>query len=285
MADGAGTLLVGGYERTFHVVAPDTPATALVLVLHGSDSDAAGMRELSGHAFDRLTDLGAVVAYPESYGGIWNDARLGTDALARDLGIDDVDFLATLTTRLLGEYAVPAERVFAVGFSNGGQMVIRLVMQVPEMLAGAAVIGSNHATAENVLPEAAALDRHRPVPILTVNGTEDPIVPFEGGIPSVFGFKPRGPVLSSADSARLLARRNGHTGDPTTEQVTSGPMPTTLTRWSADGRAPVHHYVIEGGGHTIPNGHHDAPAILGRTQRDLDAGELVASFFGLAPQD
>ncbi len=278
-----GTLCAGGYERTFEVVEPDAPVTALVLVLHGSDSDAAGIRELSGHTFDRLADAGALVAYPESHGGIWNDARLGTQAPARDLGIDDVGFLTALVTHLLEEYAAPPDRVFAVGFSNGGQMVIRMIMQAPELIAGAAVIGSNHATSENVLPEAAELDQHQPVPVLVINGTEDPIVPFEGGIPSLFGLKPRGPVLSSPDSARGFARRNGHTREPVVEQVTTGPMSTTLTRWRREGLAPVDFYTITNGGHTVPNRDHRAPLILGGTQRELDAGVLVADFFGLTP--
>jgi polyhydroxybutyrate depolymerase len=285
MVERRETLSAGGYERTFQVVAPDTPPTALVLALHGSNSDAARMRTLSGHTFDRLTTTGALIVYPESHGGMWNDARLGTQAPARELSIDDVGFLCALVTLLAEEYAVPSHRVFAVGFSNGGQMVIRLIMQVPHLIAGAALIGSNHATQENVLPEAAELDLHEPVPVLAINGTKDPIVPFEGGMASLWGFRPRGPVLSSADSALLFARRNGHTAEPVTEEVTTGRMATTLSRWHHDGLAPVDFYAIRRGGHTIPNRHHRAPFILGRTQRDLDAGELVADFFGLTPQD
>ncbi len=89
-------------------------------------------------------------------------------------GIDDVGFLGSLVALLTEEYDVPPARVFVVGFSNGGQMVIRLVMQVPELIAGAAVIGSNHPRPENVLPEVARLDRHEPVPVLAINGTGGP---------------------------------------------------------------------------------------------------------------
>ena len=119
---------MGGVDRTFQVVHPETAdASSLLLVLHGSDSDAARFRELSGHTFDRLVTEGVVVAYAEAYGGVWNDARLGTRSPARERGLDDVEFLSALVARLREEYAVPAEQVFAAGFSNGGQMVIRLV--------------------------------------------------------------------------------------------------------------------------------------------------------------
>ena len=191
-------------------------------MLHGSDSDAARFRELSGHTFDRLVTDGVVVAYAEAYGGIWNDARLGTRSPARERGLDDVEFLSLLVAHLREEYAVPADRVFMAGFSNGGQMVIRLAAQAPDLFAGAAVISSNHPAPENVLPEMAELDRHQPMPMLTINGTADPIVPFDGGVASLWGSEPRGPVLSSADSAALFAARNGITEPPVSAQVTSG---------------------------------------------------------------
>jgi polyhydroxybutyrate depolymerase len=282
VAEHPGTLIVAGVERSFHVVHPEAAAaSALLLVLHGSDSDAATFRELSGHTFDRATMDGVVVAYAEAYGGVWNDGRLGTRSPARERGLDDVEFLSMLVARLREEHAVPADRVFMAGFSNGGQMVIRLAAQSPELFAGAAVISSNHPAPENVLPEMAELDRHQPMSMITINGTADPIVPFDGGVASLWGSEPRGPVLSSADSAALFAVRNGLTDPPVSVQVTSGRMPTTLTRWRQPGRAPVDFYAIEGGGHTVPNHEQDAPVILGSTQRDLDAGELVAEFFGL----
>lgn len=279
-----GTMTVGGIERTYVVLAPDhqTP-TSLLLMLHGSNSDAAQTRTLSGHTFDRLADQGVLVAYPNSHGGMWNDARLGTRALARELGIDDVAFLAELVTHLREKYAVPADRVFAAGFSNGGQMVIRLVHETPDLIAGAALIGSNHAAADNLLPEVVARDRHQPMPVLCLNGTRDPIVPFKGGIASLWGFKPRGPVMSSMDSARYFARRNGITTAPATEQVTGGRLPTTRTRWREEGHAPVDFYAVQRGGHTIPNPDHRAPWMLGLTARDLDTGTLVRDFFGLVP--
>ncbi len=276
-----GTLTVGGFERAFLVVAPDTPASSLLLVLHGSDSDTAETRVLSGHTFDRLAEQGVLVAYADSHLGKWNDARLGTRAKARELGVDDVAFLSTLVARLCEEYDVPRDRVFAAGFSNGAQMVTRLVHEVPELIAGAALVASNHPTADNMLPEVVARDRHRAMPVLCINGTKDPIVPFHGGEASLFGAESRGTVMSSYDSARYFAERNGITSQPTTEQVTDGRLATSVTRWREAGHAPVDFYAIDGGGHTIPNPDHHAPLVLGRTARNLDTGTLVRDFFGL----
>ncbi len=150
----------------------------------------------------------------------------------------------------------------------------------PELIAGAGLIGSNHrrsgqrpsrAAARPARPDAGAGHQRHPRP--------DRALPRWDREP--VGFKPRGPVLSSLDSARQFARRNGHTDPPVVEQVTTGRMRTTLTRWRHDDLAPVDFYAITRGGHTVPNHDHRAPLVLGRTQRDLDAGDLVADFFGL----
>lgn len=275
------TLHVGGHDRSLVVVQPEGRATSLLLVLHGSDSDAAGFRTLSGRTFDRLAAHGSVVAYPEAWGPSWNDARTGTRSTARELGIDDLAFLAAVVGDLREEHGVPPERVFAVGFSNGAQMVIRLVLQTPELVRGVALIGSNHAAPGNVLPEMAELDRHAPMPVLTVNGTADPIVPFQGGVASAPGSGSRGEVLSSFASAALFAARNGITAAPDVERLTGGLTPTRVTRWRQPGCLPVDFVAVGRGGHTVPNRDHSAPEELGPTARDLDAGELVRDFFGL----
>jgi polyhydroxybutyrate depolymerase len=127
----------------------------------------------------------------------------------------------------------------------------------------------------------ADLDRHLPMPVLTVNGTDDPIVPFEGGTASAPGSGSRGEVLSSFASAALLAARNGITAAPTVEQLTKGATPTQVTRWRQPGCLPVDFLAVGRGGHTVPSRDHSARPELGRTARDLDAGELVGDFFGL----
>jgi polyhydroxybutyrate depolymerase len=271
-----GVLTCQGVDRGYLALAPPSP-TSLVLVLHGSDADASVFRTFTGRTFDALADRGSLVVYAEAYGGIWNDARLGTRSPAREAGLDDVGFLSSLVETLLTSYDVPTDRVYVVGFSHGGQMTLRLIMQAPDLLAAAAILSSNHPAPDNVLPEMAELDRHQPVPVLTMSGTADPIVPFEGGVPSLWGRQPRGLVLSASASAEEFASRNGITAPPTTETLPG----LSVTRWREDGHERVDFVVFEGGGHTVPNRRYVAPAELGPTRHDFDAGELVADFFGL----
>src|SRR3954466_11279020 len=71
-----GTVQVGGRERSYVAFVPAKLAKGapLLLVLHGSYLDGKRMRRLTGYEFDELADKkGFAVAYPDGYGGTWND--------------------------------------------------------------------------------------------------------------------------------------------------------------------------------------------------------------------
>jgi poly(3-hydroxybutyrate) depolymerase len=46
---------------------------------------------------------------------------------------------------------------------------------------------------------------------MLVDGTDDPINPYKGGVVTLFGFGNRGKAMSAKDSARIFAERNGIT--------------------------------------------------------------------------
>ena len=49
---------------------------------------------------------------------------------------------------------------------------------------------------------------------MLVNGTGDPINPYQGGVVTLFGFGNRGKAMSAEDSARIFSERNGITTGP-----------------------------------------------------------------------
>lgn len=214
-----GLITVGGRQRTFEVVSPAAgAAAAVVLVLHGANQNGKKVRNFSGRSFDRLAqDASALVVYPDAYKGHWNDARRANRTPARSDGVDDTAFLAALIDR---QAALPT---YVVGYSTGGQMAIRLVHEMPDRLCGAVIIGATQPTAENLDVN----DRHLPVPVVLIHGTLDPVVPYGGGIASMWGLRSGGSGLSAHDSAQYFALRNGVTAAPMIErlshQVGSGP--------------------------------------------------------------
>lgn len=271
------TFAIDGRDRTADLLVPEPGPTADValLVLHGSGQTGRGVRRSSGATFEQpIAGRAPAVAYPDAFRGLWNDARSTMRSPAKRAGVDDVAFLTAVVQRLREVPGV--RRVVVVGYSNGGQMALRLAHERPEALDGLALIGTTQPTPDVF----AAEDRYRPVPVLLVHGTRDPIVPYDGGMASLFGFRPRGTGLSAPDTAAYYARRNGISATPTTSAVPprsrSRRTSVEVTRYAEADRPPVTLYGVRGGGHVIPNPARKGLLLLGRTSPDIDAGQLVA---------
>ena len=263
-----------GRRRTYRVVRPVPPAAdaVLVLALHGSNQDGARFRRFSGGTFDALAARhGAVVVYPDAHGGLWNDARRSIPGRARAEGVDDVGFLLAVLDEVATRHGLADSRAVVAGYSNGGQMTLRLLFQTSGRLRGVVLFGAALPTPDDLVVD----DRSDRVPVTVVQGTRDPIVPFTGGRVSLFGFRPRGTVLSAPESARRLADRNGLDGEPHTDLLPERTAGTTVSVTRYAGPAPVTLVAVENGGHVVPNREKRALPLLGRTTRAVDGGELV----------
>jgi len=269
------TIEVGGRLRSYEVVgeAGGRPGRSLVLIFHGSKQTGAQHRKFTGWAYDALAHSGAaVVVYPDGYRRNWNDARRASSFPARREGIDDVGFTRALIEKLTAGHHIDPRRVFAVGYSNGGQMVMRLAHEAPDLIAGGAVIAATMPTPENFLAAGAP---PAPMPMLLVHGTKDPLVPYAGGETSWWVralFKVGGRSLSAPETAAYFAARNGITEPPVV-------TPDRID-YRQPGHAPVTLHTVRGGGHTVP-GPAAAPFVLGRTSHDLNMAELIDEFFGI----
>ncbi len=283
MVDKA-TLVVDGRTRSMIVVRPEQPVDGapVVLVFHGSNQSGQIVREFSAYTFDRYADeAGTVVIYPDGYKKHWNDARVHSSFAARKEGFDDVAFTRAILDWVETTYHTDPSRVFAIGFSNGGQMVIRLAHDTPVCLAGIAIISATQPVPENFLPQTAEVVA---LPTMLMHGTKDPLVPYDGGMASLWGFMPRGLGLSASDTAAYYARRNGISTAPTSRLIQSASRadPTSIeqTDYRQEGRPPVTLLTIHGGGHTVP-GPKKAPRVMGRSTGHFVAADTIEAFFGL----
>jgi polyhydroxybutyrate depolymerase len=280
----AESVEVAGRTRTLTVVHPqqaNANKVPIVLVFHGSMQTGASLRAFTANTFDHLgARSGAVVAYLDGHKKHWNDARIVNTSAARTDGVDDVAFAKAAIDLLARRYNGDSARVHAVGFSNGGQMVIRLIHEMPAALAGAAVLSAAQSVPENFAPDA---PQQQPVPVMFLHGTEDPIVPYDGGMAKMYRFRPRGLGLSAPDTAAFYARRNGITAAPvTTPAGGAGPTRVERTDYRQPGRQPVTLYTVHKGGHTIPGPKTVHPRFLmGRTDHSLDTAQAIDEFFGL----
>jgi polyhydroxybutyrate depolymerase len=297
------TIDVAGRDRTYTLVTPDGGDYGrLLLVFHGSTQNAQIFRSFTDNAFDTLGRT--AVAYLDGYRGNWNDARRISGTPARTAGVDDVAFAEAVVKR----HGAAPGTTYAAGYSNGGGMVIRLLHERPDLIAGGAVIAAQQpAPADFLLPGLPVVPR----PVLLIHGTKDRIVPYRGGRMAAwarFAFRQGGEMLSAPETAAYFAARNGITTPPATVEVPPGGARTpalavghpaeraasrtaeraggrttvSRTDYRQDGRAPVTLYTVHGGGHTIP-GPKPSPALMGRTATDMHAATAIAGFFNVNP--
>lgn len=282
-----GRLLVGDRERSFFDFVPPQVSThpALLLVFHGSGGDGRRVRRLFDYAFDRIAQReGFIVIYPNGFEGHWNDCRREAKTSAKRQHVDDVAFSRALVEHFARHRGADRTRIFAAGFSNGGQMALRLAMEAPDLVRAVAVVAAS-------LPAGGNMDcrtEGRPLSILVINGTADPVNPYTGGPVALFGrFGWRGPVLSTPDTIDYWRELAGYTTAPRVARLPDAD-PHDGSRvirrtWQAPGHATVVLDTIVGGGHTIPGPGARMPRILGPTNRDLQAGPEIWSFFSSAP--
>ncbi len=278
------TIDVAGLRRTYALRVPaslnrERPA-ALVFVLHGGGGTAAATERLTG--FSRLADTeGFVVVFPEAVDRNWNDWRDAPGIRAQRDNVDDVGFVAAVLRRVSAELRIDPNRVYATGISNGGFMSQLLAAQLSDRFAAIAPVASGMAprVADNFRPK-------EPVSVLIMNGTEDPLVPYNGG-PVALN---RGRTIATAEIVRKWVAHNRCGEKPEVSYVPDrDPADGTRVKreiYSGCARdVTVALYTIEGGGHTWPGGQQYLPeAIIGRTSRDLDATRTIWGFFSAHPR-
>ena len=232
-APGRVTIVVrsGDLRRTAVVHVPATHAagtTPLVVALHGYHGNGAQMERYSG--FDALADrAGFVVAYPTSAGTFWNSDAVSTLP-------DDVAFLKMLIARLRARLCVDPHRVFLAGVSNGGGMAALAACRMSGELAGFASVAGGYDGQPACRPR-------RPLPLLEIHGTADPIAPYFGaaGAPTTLGVPP---------FVAGWLRLDRCAGAPRQQRLTRIAM---RLRWSdCTAGVVVEHIRITGGGHQWP---------------------------------
>ena len=268
------TLKSGGDLRNYWLVSPEgidrAKPAPLLLVLHGSAGSGEDMMKVTQRGFERLADKEKfVLVYPDALERRWND---------QGGAVDDVGFLLTIVDKLVADGLVDKTRVYVTGISNGGMMAQRLACEQADRIAGIATVAGG-------LPEPlqATCKPTRPLPVLVIHGTEDPIVPWAGG--AVAGFEDFGKVLSARETAKFWAANNrcGDGGVIATEPDRD-PKDGTRVKMevfaSCPAGAAVKLAAIEGGGHTWPGGYQYLPErFIGKTSQDVDANTLIWNFF------
>jgi polyhydroxybutyrate depolymerase len=253
------------------IVVPAGPGPRpTVIVLHGATITPEATRRASGFA-EAAARYGFTSVFPRGLRRQWNDGRTGGGG-----GADDVGFLRNLVAHLVADGVAIAERIYLAGISNGGAMSFALVCKAPDLFAG---IG----TVIAAMPDGIGPCEGRPMPLVMVNGTADPVVPYDGGEAGLLG---NGGLVWSIDrTAQIFVRRNScgaPRADPLPDRARDDGTTATRLGWNGcRSGAPVILYRIEGGGHQVPGAPPVLPRILGPGSQDISAADEILRVFAL----
>jgi polyhydroxybutyrate depolymerase len=269
------TIEVENTRRTYWLHVPSSYAKTkpipLVLVFHGGGSQPHQIERHTG--FSDLADReGFIVAYPEGIDKHWNDGRENAPR------VNDVAFVATLIEDIARSFNVDRKRIYATGISNGGMLSQRLACELSGTIAAIASVAASMPDSLNVRCKPS-----RPISVLMINGTDDPLIPYGGG--ALPGTRLGGKVLSTPDTIRFWVDHNQCSQRPTSVLLPDQDKEddTRVRRENytlcASG-VEVELDAVEGGGHTLPGARQYLPErLIGRTSRDLNGSETIWSFF------
>ncbi|MFZ0548856.1 MAG: PHB depolymerase family esterase [Candidatus Promineifilaceae bacterium] len=277
---------VDGVERTYYVHLPpnfdENEPSPLVLAFHGGGGNAVHFDKGTGNTLVEAADeRSMVVAFPDGLNNQWCDGRTEHIDEERDCEtVGDIAFVSALIDTMVADYGIDPARVYATGISNGGFMSIRLALELSDKIAAVAPVAAQLSVAlEDESPQI-------PISMMLVNGTEDPIVPFDGGQVRLFsGGRSRGDVHATSETIEKFAQFN-HCS-PTPELVKlpdsdpdDGTTVETESYLGCDQGNEVILVRVIGGGHTWPGGQqYLSEKIVGVASRDANASEMILDFF------
>lgn len=276
-----GSIEVGGLKRTYLTYVPRGLAKGapLVVLMHGSGENDARIRIETGYGFERLADEHRfAVVYPNAHGGYWDVCSIVGAVGTNGRNIDDMGFLTAIVDKHITEIGIDPGRVFAVGSSRGGSMALRLALEASSRFRAVAAVSANVPVPENFKCKTAVQGTSS---VMIMNGTEDPLVPFNGGEVSLFGLLYKnGKMLSSRESGQYIADLNHIAGTPETSQtqVADG-IRVEHVLWRNDSKVEVELVAIHGGGHGIPQPYRRRPRILGPSAMEPNGPAVIWSFF------
>ncbi|HXJ91202.1 MAG TPA: hypothetical protein VMS18_30625 [Candidatus Binatia bacterium] len=312
------TVRVGEVDRSFMVRLPNEYDSQrhypVVILLHGMNQDADDMERLT--QFDRLADKDSIIAvYPLALHGGWNigvqpqeQPSIGMEPgrhrhyggggypggkypggghpgagqqppssrqpeeERRPAPADDMGFFNHMLDDLGAKFSVDASRIYVAGLSEGGLMSLRLGCALSDRIAAVAVVGA-------AMPKTMICLPSRPVAILIVDGTSDPIVPYNGGTEHNLNL----PVISAEESAKAWARIDRCNEKPEKDKISAkekSGMETKVDTYNSCQRAVrVVLYSLKGGGNTWPGDEQfEVEKMVGKTSQDLSANETIWSF-------
>lgn len=274
---GLHTIDVGSLTREYVLHVPQRrPMTSsgmllpysLILVLHGSSATGGDIEATT--SMDSVSEANRlVVAYPNGVaggGGLfptdWN-AGSCCGAAGRE-NIDDVAFIKEVIAELSAKLPIDRRRIYIAGFSDGGRMAYRLACELSTQIAAIGVV-SGSLKQDDCSPA-------RPVAVIAIHGTDDPIVPYDEDSDTQPPAAMTGAAATLPPSVQFWISENGCGAG----SVSAFALHVEATTFPGCTGADVAFYSVDGGAHGWPvlvDPESDDP------DESFSATALIAEFF------
>ena len=232
----AQSLVQDGINREYILYVPKsydgTSPVPLMLNFHGY-GDSASNYMINADMREVAESDTFILVYPQGScldgSSHWNPCPTGGDNKSN---ADDLGFVESIINEVLSQYNVDSERIYAVGYSNGGMMSYGLANYKSDLIAGVASVSG-------AMLDCTGSISH-PMPIVLLHGTSDNVLPYNGN--SFFN--------STQNTLEYWITFNNTMTTPTLSSDNSGGM--TIEHFvydQGDSSVSVEHYKYIGGDH------------------------------------
>ena len=165
-----------GINREYVLYIPDsydgTSSIPLMLNFHGFGGSASDyMQEADMRSLAEVDTF--ILVYPQgSYldgSSHWNPCPTGGDNKST---ADDVGFVESMISEISSKYNIDMERIYTVGYSNGGMMAYGLANYKSDLIAAVASVSGTMLNCTG--------STNHPMPVVHLHGTSDGVVSYNG---------------------------------------------------------------------------------------------------------
>lgn len=277
------TLQVDQLERAYLIHFPtgfsSTSKCPVIFALHGGGGNyenTPAMYNLNEEADKHHI----IVVYPNAMNKSWCMKGVGSMVDESKQEIDDVKFISVLMDTLTKHYHVDSSAFFSTGLSRGGIFSLYLASKLPGRFKAIAPVCAS-------LPQS-IVDSYTfyPTSVLLINGTKDPLLPFDGGHGSISRSKrsEENHFISTHELVKKIKTLNtcpeislAHHHLPDHEKKDRCHAVKTTYECSGTRFTFIK---INNGGHTWPGGtQYLSKSIIGNVCQDFKAEEEIINFF------
>jgi len=232
----AETIVHDGINREYVLYIPNsydgTSAVPLLFNFHGFGGNASEFMTYADMRAEAESDT-FILAYPQGScldgSSHWNACPTGGDNKS---DADDFGFIELMINDISAQYNVDMERVYAVGYSNGGMMVYGLANYKSDLFAAVASVSG-------AMLDCTGPTSH-PMPVVHIHGTSDGVLPYNGD----------NDWSSAQSTLDYWINFNNTITTPTTSSEVSGGMTIEHSVYNqGDSLVSVEHYKYIGGDH------------------------------------